>query len=124
VPIPVEFTERAELPSCGREVVERTREGDLHVAQATACFLAASEAGEPAEFTSDSPTPEGGRITTVFRMLGPGEIEIFIDTTRDPLSTPAWTRTMCRSIRQIDQDPNGVPILIGDECDEPVVISD
>ena len=59
-----------------------------------------------------------------FRMLGPGEIEIFIDTTRDPLSTPEWTRTMCRSIRQVDQDPNGVPILIGDECDEPVVNSD
>jgi len=31
---------------------------------------------------------------------------------------------MCRSIRQIDEDPNGVPILIGDECDEPVVLSD
>jgi len=124
VPIPAEFTDRTELPSCGHEVVERTAEGDLHDAEATACFLAAYEAGEPAEFISDSPTPETGRITTVFRVLGPGEIEIFRDTTQDPLSTPEWTRTMCGSIREIDQDPNGVPILIGDGCDEPVVLSD
>lgn len=124
VPIPVEFAERAELPSCGRDVVERTPEGDLHDAEATACFLAAYEAGEPAEFISNAPTPETGRITTVFRVLGPGEIEIFRDSTQDPLSTPEWTQTLCRSIRQIDHDPNGVPIFIGDECDEPVVISD
>lgn len=124
VPIPAEFTERTELPSCGHDVVERTTEGDLHDAEATACFLAAYEAGEPAEFISDSPTPEAGRITTVFRVLGPGEIEIFVDTTQDPLSTPAWTRMICGSILEIDEDPNGVPILVGDECDEPVVLSD
>jgi hypothetical protein len=124
VPVPSEFTNRTELPSCGHEVVERTFEGDFHDAEATACFLAAYEAGEPAEFISESLTPETGRITTVFRVLGPGQIEIFRDSTQDPLSTPEWTRTMCDSIREIDQDPNGVPILIGDECDEPVVLSD
>ena len=93
-PIPTEFSERIDLPSCGHEVVERTPEGDLHDADATACFLAAYEAGEPAEFISETLTPETGRITTIFRVLGPGEIEIFRDTTQDPLSTPGWTRTM------------------------------
>jgi hypothetical protein len=124
VPTPAEFLERAELPACGQEVVERTIEGDLHDAEATECFLAAYEAGEPAEFISDSPTPEGGRIRTIYRLLPSGEVEVFYDPTQDPLSTPEWTRTTCRSIREIDQDPNGVPILIGDECDEPAVISD
>lgn len=124
VPIPAEFTERTELPSCGHEVVERTPEGDFHDAEATACFLAAYEAGEPAEFISESLTPETGRITTVFRVLSPGEIEIFRDSTQDPLSTPEWTRASCDSIREIDQDPNGVPILIGDQCGDPVVLSD
>lgn len=124
VPVPAEVADRAELPSCGQDVVERTTEGDLHEAEATECFLAAYEAGEPAEFISDSPTPEGGRIRTIYRLLPSGEVEIFHDPTQDPLSTPEWTRTTCRSIRQIDQDPNGVPILIGDDCDEPVVISD
>jgi len=123
VPIPAEFVERTELPSCGHEVVERTPEGDLHDAEATACFLKAYEAGEPAELISESLTVEGGRITTVFRVLGPGEIEIFRDSTQDPLSTPEWTRTRCEAIREIAQDPNGVPILIGDRCDEPEVLS-
>lgn len=124
VTTPAEFTERTELPSCGHEIVERTPEGDFHDAEATACFLAAYEAGEPAEFSSESLTVEGGRVTTIFRVLGPGEIEIFRDTTQDPLSTPGWTWTKCDSIREIDQDPNGVPILIGDECEPPVLLSD
>ena len=124
VPIPAEFTERTELPLCGHEIVERTAEGDFHDAEATACFLAAYEAGDPAEFISETLTPETGRITTIFRVLGPGEIEIFRDTTQDPLSTPGWTRTMCDAIREIDRDPNGVPILIGDECEEPEELSD
>lgn len=124
VPIPVEFTDRVELPSCGHEVVERTTQGDLHDAEATECFLAAYEAEEPAEFISDSLTPESGRIRTIYRLLASGEVEIFLDTTQDPLSTPEWTRTMCLSIRRIDEDPNGVPIFMGDECDQPTVISD
>ena len=124
VPIPAEFTERTELPSCGHEVVERTPEGDFHDAEATACFLAAYEAGDPAEFISESRTVEGGRITTVFRILGPGQIEIFADSTQDFFSTHGWTRTVCDSILEIAQDPNGVPILIGDQCEEPVVLSD
>ena len=124
MPIPAEFTERTKLPSCGHEVVERTPEGDFHDAEATACFLAAYEAGEPVEFSSESLTVEGGRTTTVFRVLGPGQIEIFHDLTQDPLGTHGWARTMCDSIREIAQDPNGVPILTGDECDEPVLLSD
>lgn len=85
-PIPAGYTERTELPSCGHDVVARTPEGDLHDAEATACFLAAYEAGEPAEFISESLTPETGRITTVFRVLGPGQVEVFRDS--NPLSTP------------------------------------
>lgn len=121
--VPVEVAERTVLPPCGHEVVERTPNVvDYYDAEVRDCFLAAYVAETPAEFSSDTLTPEGGRIHTIYRLLPSGEVEIFVDWTQDPLATPEWTRTICLSVREIDQDPNGVPIFIGDECDEPIVI--
>lgn len=126
--VPVEVTERAELPSCGHEVVQRTVQADgtwidVYDVEARECFLAAYEAGEPAEFITDGLTVEGGRFQTIYRLLPSGELEIFVDSTQDPLSTPGWTRMVCLSIREVDHYGTGVPGFIGDECDEPVFIS-
>lgn len=124
--VPVEVTERAELPACGHEVVEGP-EGYLYVVynlEARECFLAAYEAGEPAEFIADGlALPEGGRVQTIYRLLPSGEIELFTDTTQDPMGSGGWYRSVCLSIREVEQDPTGVPMFIADECDESVVIS-
>lgn len=115
---PPEVRERAPLPSCGHEVVERTPQGDLYDAEVRRCFLDAITAGEPAEFVTDGLTVEGGHVRSIYRHLRPGEIEVFVDWTQDPLGPGGWTRNVCRSIRIHDEDPNGVPIFTGDDCDE------
>jgi hypothetical protein len=117
--VPAVVAERAELPWCGHEIVARQPEGDYFDAGVRACFLEAYDAGEPAEFVSDGLTVEGGRWRTIFRSTGGGDVEVYHDSTADPLATPGWSRLRCTSIRQSGTDPAGVPIFWEDECTEP-----
>jgi hypothetical protein len=117
--VPEVVAGRPELPWCGHEIVERQAEGDYYDAAVRACFLDAYEAGEPAEFVSDGLTVEGGRWRTIFRSTGGGEVEVYHDSTADPLATPGWSRLQCTSILQSGTDPAGVPIFWEDECSEP-----
>ena len=119
---PPEVRNRTPLPSCGHEVVERIEFVDHYDAQVRECFLTAYNAGEPAEFVTDALTVEGGRSRAIYRYLSSGAIEIFVDSTGDPLATPGWVRVLCRSIRVVHEDPAGVPFFVGDECDEPVAL--
>lgn len=122
---PSQVRDRSALPWCGHEVVERTENvTDLYDAEVRACFLEAYEADQPAEFVTDGPTVETGRTRSIYRHLASGEIEIFIDSTEDPLATPGWTRVVCRSIRIDHEDPRGIPVFVGDDCDEPVLVSE
>ena len=116
---PPDVRNRTGLPWCGHEVVERVEFADYYDAEVRNCFLEAYEAGEPAEFVTDGLTVEGGQARSIYRHLASGEVEIFTDFTRDPLATPGWVRTMCRSIRIDHEDPAGVPFFVGDQCEEP-----
>ena len=59
------------------------------------CFWQAYRAQRPAEFVSTRPTTEGDPITTIYRVLGAGRVEIFIDSTQDRFSAGGWQRLDC-----------------------------
>ncbi len=123
VPVPQEVVNRSELPSCGAEVVERTGPGDVFDADVRDCFWNAYGAGEAAEFTSDVLSVEGGRIQRIYRLLPTGELEVFTDSTQDPLSTPEWTRQLCDGLREVESDPAGTVLFEAEGCDDLDVIS-
>lgn len=118
------MSSRPELPWCGHEVVERRQTGDFLNGEVRECFLAAYGIGEPAEFVSDGVTVEGGRWRTIFRSLEGGELEIYNDSTADPLSARDWTRARCTGLRPIGADPSGVPVFVEDGCEEPETVAD
>lgn len=120
--LPAFIADRAHLPWCGHELVERRADGDFYDAEVRACFLTAYEAGEQAEFVTDGLTVEGGRIRRMFRALGDGAIEVIVDSSGDPLGTPGWTRTRCESLDEISNDPEGVPIFVGGNCSHEELI--
>ncbi|HEX7172833.1 MAG TPA: hypothetical protein VF365_09530 [Candidatus Limnocylindria bacterium] len=120
--LPASIAERAELPFCGHETVDRRLDGDFRDPDVRACFLAAHEAGEPAEMITDSPTVEGGPVREIFRILPSGAIESYLDLTQDPLGTPTWTLAICRTLRAVDRDPAGTPAFFPSACDEPEVV--
>ena len=71
------------------------------------CFWSAYQQHHPAEFISTRPTTEGDPITTIFRVLPTGSVEIFMDLTQDKFSSPAdriWKRFTCRTLSAIPND--------------------
>lgn len=94
--VPEAVRTREPLPSCG---VERAtwQDGPWNL-EARRCFLAAYRAAQPAEFVSTRLTIEGDPFRMVFRVLGPGRIEVFIDSTRDAWSARTWERYACPSL--------------------------
>ncbi|HET8776761.1 MAG TPA: hypothetical protein VFN76_03780, partial [Candidatus Limnocylindria bacterium] len=124
--VPAAVAARDPLPWCGHEIVNRQPEGDYRDAAVRACFLAAYRAGEPAEMVSDSRTPEGRWVRKFTRLLPGGEIEWYIDPSRDPLGGPEWSRMTCTSLHDFDPDPNGTPVFFPDDCgaSEPLSIGD
>lgn len=120
--LPAAIAARPELPFCGHETVNRQPDGDHRDAEVRACFLAAFETGDAAEMISDSPTVEGGPIREVFRLLPFGEIEWYLDSTRDPLAgQPHWTRFNCQRIT-VGTDDAGAPTFLPESCDAGEVI--
>jgi hypothetical protein len=117
-PTPQVVLERTPLPSCGTEVVDRTSEGDLHDPEVHECFLTAYREGEPAEMIAEDITVEGDPVTYIVRHLPAGFIEIFIDSTRDPLSTPGWYRMVCEAPVVLGQDAGGATNLTWGGCEE------
>ena len=94
--VPEAVRTREPLPSCGVERATR-QDGPWNV-DARRCFLAAYRAAQPAEFASTRPTIEGDPIRMVFRILGPGRIEVFVDSTQDAWSARTWERYACPSL--------------------------
>lgn len=95
--MPAAVTDRAALPSCG---VERatTQEGPRNEA-ARACFWGAYLTSRPAEFVSTQLSVEGDPITWIYRVLGPGRIEIFIDSSQDRFAADrGWQRLDCTTL--------------------------
>jgi len=114
--VPAVVRDRAALPSCGQET--RTQTGRLNL-EARRCFWDAYLAGRPAEFTSTRPTVEGDPITSIYRILAAGSIEVFVDQRRDRYSKGGWLRLACPGLRLIDESQwleDFVPGLRDDDC--------
>lgn len=93
---------RAPLPSCGHESV--TREGGYDVG-ARRCFWEAYRAGRPAEFVSTSVSVEGDPVTTIYRSVAPGRVEIYVDARRDRFGSGRWEKYTGTGLRLIEGGP-------------------
>ena len=112
LPPPASVDGRSPVPSCG---VEQAGLGGPWNVPARTCFWSAYLNGQPAEFTSTRPTIEGAPITTIYRVLGPGQVEIIIDTRQDPYSNRGWAHLLCP--RLIAQEGQPQPDFgWGDDC--------
>ena len=89
---PVEFTDRAPLPSCGEIVLDQ---GETIPEDALDCMEAAVEA-DGGELKVTSPTVEGDPIVTYYR-VGPGidGVDMFIDGTADAYGAGTWIHENC-----------------------------
>lgn len=110
----MEVVTRSVLPFCGVEEGGPSGSVDVDV---RGCFVAALEAGRPAEFASIQWTIEGDPIATIVRSLPGGGVETLVDRTQDAFGRRVWTRTICRGLAD-DQEAG----FIGEGCDEGVVI--
>jgi hypothetical protein len=99
--VPSLVRDRSPLPSCGEET--GTQSGSRNP-EARRCFWDAYLAGRPAELISTRPTVEGDPITSIYRILPAGSIEVFVDQRRDRYSRGGWYRLGC-----LDLALNGGP---------------
>jgi hypothetical protein len=114
---PAEVANRSQLPSCGEE---STMDGGAFNLPARRCFWDAYLEGRPAEFITTQPTIEGDPLTFVYRVLGQGQVEVFVDQTFDmsgPDPTSNWIRLDCRTLAIIEGQ-QGQPAFGPDDCDE------
>ena len=121
-PPPAEVVNRAPLPSCGQEVVMRLEDGDRRDASARECLWSAYEAGEPAEFVSLSVTVEGGRVLDIWRVIGPENVELYVDATHDRGGSMSWQLFRCTTIDGVRGlfEQEDVLSLGPGACDHPI----
>jgi hypothetical protein len=105
-----------ETPSCG-EWVNRNEEASADQRRKNRCFLDAFEEGREAELYVTFHTVEGDPIREYFRVVGPGQVEAFIDSTDDEFGTQEWTHYICEGI----SDSEGFGFLAGEDCRELAV---
>jgi hypothetical protein len=110
---PPEVRNRAPLPLCGTEVVVHGPGANV---LARECFWSAYQNRRPAELISTQTTIEGDPITLVYRTVGDGRVEIFIDSTQDAFGSGAWTRLRCDNFG-LAPDAAAIEFL-WDECIE------
>lgn len=97
--VPHVVANRIPLPSCGEE---QAGQGGPWNEGARACFWEAYQEHRPAEFISTYPTIEGDPITSIYRVLPDGSVEIFIDSTRDRFGSGSWLHVSCRTLARRD----------------------
>lgn len=118
-PIPKVVAERSPLPSCGVEIAT-TPAGPWNPA-ARKCFWSAYQQGRPSEFVSTRPTIEGDPITTIYRVVSAGKIEVFMDTTQDRYSEPAgWWRFDCKTLSPLET-PAEPDFVVDDSCTQTAI---
>jgi len=107
--MPPAVANRLLLPTCGTERAT-TPHGPWNEA-ARACFVDAYRAQRPAEFVSTSLTTEGDPITSIYRVLPAGQIEIFIDSTQDRFAGKprGWQQLECSTLFIADSPGSPVP---------------
>jgi hypothetical protein len=92
---PDAFESRPPLPSCGR--YDERSSARAAVAARNECFLRALAGGRRAELAVTRGSAETGIVTTYFRALGRGRVELFIDGTEDE-SYGRWLHAVCRRV--------------------------
>jgi hypothetical protein len=88
-----------EEPSCGRYEGSNEPVSPKH-RRGNQCLLDAFAAGRPAELVVKLPGIDGGPTTTYYRVLGPGRVEVFIDSTEDTESSQRWVHLLCDDVRE------------------------
>ena len=78
------------MPSCGSYTATE-RQPSPEDRAVRDCFLAAVRDGTQMEATVTTSTIEGDAIVTIFRVLGPGDLELFVDASADKFSGPVKT---------------------------------
>lgn len=114
---PAEVANRSSLPFCG---IESTVGGAGPDLDARRCFWDAYLEGLPAEFITTQSTIEGDPLTFVYRVLGQGHVEVFVDQTYDmagPSPASNWIRLDCRTLAIMEGD-QGQPAFGPGDCDE------
>lgn len=117
-PPPEWVTERGELPACGAEEVTADR---LPNSQARECLYDAWRESRAAEMISERRSVEGDPITTIYRVLPDGTVEVFVDMTRDRYGSGTWERLACSELRPVRED-DGIDeswVFVEDGCGTP-----
>ncbi len=112
--VPASVRDREPLPSCGVETA--TNQGGPWNIDGRRCLAAAYRSGSPAEFVSTRPTIEGDPFRVVYRVLGPGRVEILVDSTRDAWSDRSWSRMSCSRLTIDETATPGPDFGWGDDC--------
>ena len=92
------------MPSCGSyEAVP----GELPAADRAVrdCFLAAFGSGTEKEVTVTAPTIEGDALVTIYRVLGPNDVELFVDASADKFAAVKTYHQRCTGVVE---DGNGL----------------
>jgi hypothetical protein len=90
---------RRPMPSCGAY----TAPPDGLPAEGWAardCFLAAFAEGREAELTITAPSIEGDPIVTIYRVLGPDDVELFVDASADKFAAVDAYHQRCTSVAE------------------------
>lgn len=98
--VPSFVADREPLPACGEET---SAHGETRNVAARQCLLDAFKAGTKAEFIVTEDTIEGDPITRIIRVLGPSEVQIFVDATRDSFGSGAWVELTCSRLVPIEE---------------------
>ena len=107
---PLAVRERTPLPACGVETASGG--GGVNV-EGRRCLWAAYQEHRPAEFISNQLTVEGDPITWIYRVGAGGDVEVFLDSTRDAWSAKSWIRLACPGLSLIEGAPGQPAISAG-----------
>jgi hypothetical protein len=100
-PTPDWVLNRTELPECGAEEVAADRPPNR---EARECLINAWREGDAAELVSERRTVEGDPVTTIYRVLPDGSVELFVDMTRDRYGSGEWERLVCSGLRPVREE--------------------
>ena len=112
-PLPAVVANRTPLPGCG---FERAGQSGPWNEAARWCFVEAAAAGRPAEFATRVLSVEGDPIQFVYRVLGPGSFEVFVDATRDAWGSGRWEAYRCTHLAIIQDEARRPDFSMDDSC--------
>lgn len=108
---PAEVAGRYPLSYCG---VKITSLGDtlvfedlIHSDQTAQCFGDGVATGVPTEMISVDYTIEGDAIVSIVRFLASGNVELFVDSTRDNNGPRSWMVYQCDAYDPFRGEPRG-----------------